>query len=335
MPMRYLSLILVVVGFTLSAWAISVPHLNQAVVPVEDHSSSALKKGLRQAFVAVLIKESGNAHIGDIPLIQNAMRDIQSAVVEYHYVESTDEAGQPQLQLQVTFESNTLFAILREAHQTIWGADRPLVVAMVQGETREVSSQMESMVHQVADQRGVPLVFSSKEVDDVMAQYPDAAILQGHVTPGSTQPWQSEWILSVKGEKTEWQNTGTEIPAVVQTGMMQAVDQLANRYATVTGSTTESSVVVRVKGVSNLDDYATLMKLLKQISIVKDVNLATAGNEDVVYHVVIVGSVAAFKEALNNSPQLTPLSVDVSNSSSDELDYTWKPIPPEDERSAS
>lgn len=119
-----LSLLLVNLCFLSNGFGLVVADYNEARVPVINQNSN-LQPALVEALNQLLIKQSGNSAIATVPSIKKELANADAYVERYTFENTKDTAGRSQQWLHVWFDGQQTQALLRNAHQTIWSADRP------------------------------------------------------------------------------------------------------------------------------------------------------------------------------------------------------------------
>lgn len=296
-----ISLLLLV--FCSVSWAVTVD-LTHATVSVPDQSQSSLNAGMLQGFKQVLVKASGNASVNTLPAIEQAESNIQSYVLSYHF---------DQKQLTLAFDPKAIKQLLAKNGQSYWGANRPQTLVWLNVPSKsgnqfvsDSTDPMAQYLQKLATQSGVPILlpvmdlrdqsaigsdpaswFKADALEKASARYQLTSLLVGQVIQ-RPQGWQGRWLAVVQDEPVQWQtNADTEQEAVAQ-GMAQLANILASQGAVITNG--QQQVTVMVNGLDGLSDYAKVVKYLKGLSVVNQVDLQNMSGDQAILLLGISGS---------------------------------------------
>ncbi|WP_102156656.1 DUF2066 domain-containing protein, partial [Coxiella-like endosymbiont] len=284
---------LIVLLFTDRGIAIEVRDISIAMIPVSDQSPKTFQNSLPQALEQVLIRMSGNTGIMTLPLIQDALPQINNYVEKYSYLAKADKKDGQQLLLRIVFNKRAMRDLLENAHQEIWSVQRPLTMVWVsvpnafQSEILASESQ-NPIIHtikQVAFLRGLPIIFPIMDLEDqtnvalststllsnrqlqiISQRYGIDSILAGVMVVDANGRFQGEWRLFLNGTHYEWQTTGIDLTQVVMHGINRAADMILNQFAIFDKKGIENLITMEVNGVQTLDDYVHMVSLLKHLS---------------------------------------------------------------------
>lgn len=334
------------------AQAVEVHGIDTANIVVQDHSRQSLRKALPQALEQVLVKVSGNPDVITLPTVQNALPKIDNLVESYSYTERTNASGEQELNLQVVFDNDAIKHLLRDAGQAIWGNNRPLTLVWLsvpeEMQTRILSNDSENplvaSVKHFVEQRGIPIIFPSMDLEDrmnmnlsasrlpsreqlekVARRYGVESVLVANVVSVNHGELIGEWELFLKGTPIEWQTSGTDINQVVINGVDRAVDMMVNRLATIESKSMQSSVAMKITGVKNLNDYVHVVATLRQLAPITQVMVNDMSHNTLQLVVHTVSGKEGLIKALENVPLLTAetTSSTAADSVQEDLFYHW------------
>lgn len=339
------------------AQAVEVPGINRADVAVTNQSKATLQQALPKAFAQVLIKMSGNASVMTLPDVQNAAPNPSKLLQSYRYHWRTNDDGQKQLYVQITFDKKALYRILTQANQAIWKSDRPHILVWIKVESRQpfyiLSSTMNN--HLIMDlknnakRRGIPILLPTMDLQDqnyinnnsnqlfdqhklqrIAHRYETAIVLAGHVSAGVGKNWNGQWLLIIKGEPFQWQNVGDSSNAIISTAVDKAVNLMANQMAVIDSKNLQGSVKLEIMNIRNLQDFVKLTHYLKNLAAVSSVSVSDMTNTSVLLNIITAGGQQQLLKALEGSHELTPISANLSiDDRTADLYYRWgkKSIP--------
>lgn len=330
---------------TQTVLAVRLNSLYQAKVPVTSQSAAERNRMLAPGLQQVLIKVSGNPHVLDNPKVKTQLSAGETLMQSFSY--SAAPLTKAYI-LQIDFDPDAINKILRDAGVPIWEQDRPLVLVWLAyqatGHPAEIlasdaANLMPAQFKQIAEQRGVPLIFpvmdvaemSQVSVNDVATpvlptlmnaakRYGSDALLIGNVqqTPtGYTTQW--KWIMGT--EQMNWTIADKDINNVFTTLTAHLADTLASRYASVESNTVQSTLTLKVIGIAQGDDVENLMTYIKHLTPVTDAQLINVENDHVMLSISLRSSPAAFIQALSVGQKLLP----DEHTAPAALIYKWNP----------
>lgn len=322
------------------AQAVIVNNLNTADVPVANQSKAALAKALPQALSEVLVKISGNPGVMTLPSIQNALPNINQYVQSFSYQEKTEINNNKQWYAHIIFDRKGLRKILQKASQPIWGANRPLILVWLtiddqQGE-RVLSSgtknELSQALQKIAAARGLPIllpamdlqdqsyinsntsfIFDQQKLAQAAQRYGVKMVLAGKLTPNATGGLQSQWLLFQSDQQPfQWRSPAQNEIAAVSKAVNDAANTLANQFAMVAGGSLQSTVLLEVMGVNDIDGYAKVVSYLRHLTPVTQVSISAMDHYGLLLEVKTVGGAQELIHAISQGQQMqeipTPLS---------------------------
>ncbi len=325
--------------------------LNVATVPIASRTGKAYQAGLLGAFTKVLIKISGNPSVATIPQIENALPSAKRLLRSYSYQQATDANGQTQLYLIATFDAKAVDQILRNAGQAIW-KNRPLTLVWLKvstaGDTNILSSNdqndLTQALQQAAAQRGISLLLPTMDLQDqsfinttspqkfdlnnlqkIAQRYNVPAILAGDITKADDGNWQAQWVLLINGSPQEWQASANSQAALMAAGINNTADTLASQFAALDNQNLQSVVKIAVSNVSDLDDYAKVLRYLKRLPSVSKVSVSDMSDNGLLLQVSITGNLQTFQNTLHSRKKLIAIQPATTTVSPDAMLYfRWR-----------
>lgn len=272
--------------------AAQVKGLYQASIPVADRSDAERKRAVADGFLQVLVRVSGDSTVAFQETVQAAQGSAERYVVQYGYeTRSETVAGSAGVYLNIQFDANGINNLLRRNSLPLWSSNRPRILvwmAWEQGLDRELvnSNSMPGpfqMLQDEARRRGVSLRFADFDADDqalvslgdIWGMFPEPVL-------AASQRYQTPVVLMAKVRETA---TAIQINGMLQldgqpvwleiargdvaSGLRQLVDQVVDkvgaRYALVTNGGAGEQIVLDVRDVSGLNDYAALTRYLDSL----------------------------------------------------------------------
>ena len=323
----------------------SVPHLFRARASLV---FAALVLALAMAWIAAPAWAARTARVYEVdikgeaagPAVQDAMRRVLvratgrrdaaadpafGALVSdaARYVQSSRKAASGST--VVVFDGAAVEQAITSAGRAVWEPERPFTLVVfhpaLSGQALE-AARVE--LEKAADARGLPINLAPVAVvDSTGAELPRDTVLQGAQrvggdavlvarsdNPSATGLWQ--WTLQTQFGSESW--TGA-----LDAGVNGAVDALVRAQESSAGIA-ELQALVQVNGVSTLNDYAAVGRLLESIPGQKRVSLAETNGSTAIFSVLVRGGADTVDRALGSSPRLSR-----GGSQNGQLLYTYRP----------
>ena len=294
-----------------SAWAARTVRVYEV-----DIKGEAAGPAVQEAMRRVLIRATGRRDAGTDPafglLVTEASR----------YVQSTRKGAAGGT--VVVFDGAAVEQAITSAGRTVWSRERPFTFVVfspaLSGAAVEAAR---AELEKAAEARGLPINLAPLSVADssgvdvpreqlvqTAARMGGDAVLVARTDNPTAGNWQ--WTLQTPFGSESW--TGG-----LDAGINGAVDALS-RAQEATAGIAELEAVVQVAGVSTLNDYAAVSRLLEGIPGQKKVSLAESNGTTATFNVLVRGGADTVDRALGNSARLAR-----SGSSNGQLLYTYRP----------
>jgi len=330
--------------YTVSVQAVIVPSLYEAQLPAADFSDQARQQVFSGALQQVLIKVSGNVAIATLPEIQSKLESADSLVSSYDYVENDSK-----ILLDVKFNHQGVQQILRDAKQALWGNNRPLILVWLDvddGNSDNIlASNSDSFVVSVlksnADRLGLPIVlpmmdlqdFNSVSMQDIKQtnlpvvqtasqRYGVNTVLVGYIFKSPQTSWQSKWTLLTNGNTENWDIVGKDIEQILTKATNNVASTLAAQFAILNDNALQTQLTVLVTGVTDLDEYAAVVKYLHSLNTVADIELVNVSPNYVKFQVTSIDGTQGLTDAIDYSNKLITIQPVIEDTKAD-LFYHW------------
>jgi hypothetical protein len=330
----------------LGARAATIDDLYLYEVPVTDEQASSREAALALAFKGVVARLIGK-RANEIPVnLANEARRATEYVQQFRYVSlsarrSTATGARTRQALSVRFDPSAMERLIVDAGLPIWGRTRPSVLvwaALDDGRARAFASSeadqgITAAVRAVARQRGIPLLAPLLDVQD-MAQlklanlwggfeapllaasrrYQADTIVALRVLPEGGR-WTSRWTFVGGGMTDSWQASGNTPANAAAAGANVLADKVSSAFAP-QASDSDTTIVIRVRGVSSLTDYARATDYLTKLDSVREFGIRSVEADMVEYQIAVFGGLAQFDRVvtLGNVLERAPGSVSVAAS---------------------
>jgi len=311
-------------GWQSEAIAVEVPTLYTAQVPFDSRARDARKRAYELALAEILSRVSGSELGSNKSAIREIFPNPASYVMQYR-------AGGNET-LWVSFDGQAIEQTLRDAGQTVWGADRPLTLVWLavdwgqgsreiiaaddpdrsQDRSRSIdrNKRLRERVLAAAERRGLPLVFplldsidlQSVEFSDVWGGFDERIIEASQrydvdsILIGRIRPSSSRrenWTYFFSGDERSWNG-----PPEAAVG--QVADLLATEFAS-GGNAPVRSVALSVAGIGSVEAFGDLQSLLADVSLIENFVITSVAGDRVSYRVDVRGGADRLSRALRFS----------------------------------
>ena len=318
------AVILTLLTLSLPVGAVDVPTLYTTEVPYDREARDGRGDAYEAALKTVLLRVSGSELANSPHIIEELFPNPASYVMQFRSGANST--------LWVSFDGEAIEQTLRDAGQTVWGADRPLTLVWLavdwgQGQREIVGADdpdrsrdqsrsidrnrlVRERVLEVAERRGLPLVFPLLDTTDLqMVTFTDIWGGFDEMILNASERYDANSILigrirPASSQRSRWTYyfAGSETP---MTGTPEAVvgqvaDLLASEFA-VGGDMPIEAVALNVSGVVSLDAYGTVQKMLGDVSLIENFAVTEVSGDRVSYQVDVRGGADRLSRALRFS----------------------------------
>lgn len=263
---------------SLPVFAETVSNLYQVREPVSAQSPEERTRATQAALETLVIRLTGDAKAAQGSGLAEVRKDPQQIISQYGY-----EAGPPQ-SLLVDFDPVSTDRALRQAGLSLWGSNRPAILAWWLNDAVDGSSLVgdgqssAEPLRRAADHRGLPLRLPLADLSeqlvatpatlegndaaplkDVSERYGADALLAVHAREDNGQ-WQGKWHLWLGDQREQGTASGASQEAMADAVLLQVSQRLAPRFVAKPGTST--GLTLNVQGM-NLERYAQLNRLLE------------------------------------------------------------------------
>ncbi len=296
--------------------AVVVPRLYEASAPSGGPRDPARKAAFAAALKTVAVRTSGRRDAGE-RLSPAALADAGRLVQRF--------GDNPDGTLQVGFDRTSIDRLLAQNDLPVWGSERPVTLVWLSieeanGQQNWVGSQTvmpESRVlQQVADLRGLPLVWPVMDAEDrqlaaalgnpdqadtrlatLASRYRADAVLVGRARRGTGNDLAVRWTLHFGA-------TNADASGSVPEGVHFAADQLAGLFAAANGA--EQSLIVDVAAVTDLKAYAETLNYLESLTLVRSAAVEHVNGDTVRFRLQVRGDAGLLARAVRLGTRLAP-----------------------------
>src|SRR3990167_694648 len=330
----------------LPVWAVKMSGLYQVALPIASQSDGLLVEAVRQGFIQVLTRVSGDLSIASNAVIAPTLGHVMDYVQEYRYTPSGDTRAAAFI-LHVRYDAPFINQLLNKAGVDYWKESRPLILVWLAVTNADnVTDMVSEDVHpdilkamQTQGERsGLQLIFpmmDSADMDLVSAativnrnvvtlkeagkRYAPEAMLIGHIKAGA--PFETgQWQLVVNATQSDFETEGTTISQLTGAALNQVTQKLSKHVTAKSADVPERWLTLAVESIVEKSDLAALVQYLKQLSLGRKVQLLSVTGTRVEMDVLVNGSPAMFQQAAEAGLHLELISEDEENET---LMYDW------------
>lgn len=263
---------------SLASHAETVKSLYQVREPVTSQTPDERDQATQRALDTLVLRLTGDPKAAQNPGLADIRKDPQQIISQYGF-----DAGPPEV-LKVDFDPASTGQALRRAGLSLWGANRPSILAWWLNDSTEGSSLVgdgqssAEPLRRAAQHRGLPLRLPLADLSeqlvataptlegtdatplrDASERYNADALLAVHAREEAGQ-WQAKWHLWLGDQKEAGSVQGADQAALADAVMLAVNQRLAPRFVVKPGASGEQ--LLEVQGMS-LERYATLGRLLE------------------------------------------------------------------------
>lgn len=321
--------------------------LYKASIAVRDQSTSELNRGFDRALHSVLTKLTGQAvTVQYADLIDRP--DFLIAQYDYELIDDASEAQNANLEdvtdttpyqywLHVTFSAERILSLLREIDVPYWAGTRPnmLFWLVVQDGRNEAilseadDSALNKIVAGVSQRYALPVTLPLMDLEDRAAIKPiDIKGSSRQRIERASRRYKADYVLSATlrfdgftwsvswsmrhndQEPWVWRTRGQSMRDAIDEGFSKLAVRLVSAASDTAGGDTRGTQSVYVSGIRTLSDYAALLKHLKALPSVTDVQVVRVTRDVAQFSLKIKGGAVRNEIVQNNWLEFAP-QVDV------------------------
>lgn len=319
--------------------AAEVKGLYEAEMLVPDQSRGERGMAMSAALAEVVAKVSGRPDARLQPKVSRAISRPAQLLQQYRYRSLPNDMpmdgvlGDDPQRVFFRFDKRAVDKLLRDSGLPVWGATRPSVLAWIAVEDAgrryllgaDDAEALRLLVEEEANRRGLPLLLPLLDLQDqqqvgfadvwgrfrepvlqASRRYQTEALLMGRMYRLPDEGWQAEWWIVEDTESESWQSAGVLPVEVVADGMAVALDWLAGRYAGQGVQGEEGQLLVTVRELRNLADFARVERYLQSLQQVAQVSARQVTRDRVDFVLVLEGPPEGIAQTIALGQLLVP-----------------------------
>ena len=304
--------------------------LYRAVVSVEDRSEDTRSDAIETAGKQVLTRVTGYRDPDAREEMEAVMDRLEGLVDSFRYTTDDDD----ELKLEVQFDSDALDRAIRDAEAPLWGRERPRTLvwlAIRDGGERELLTEEEARERapellEVAEARGLPLLFPIMDIEDrsavsfadvwggfdeevleASARYASNAILIARAERAAGDRWSARWNLYEPDGDIRWRSDSGDRGQVLAEGLHEAADRFAAQFAVIGDVDADERIELRIRELERLEDYVEVERYLRDMTPVENVRLESLERDTAVFSLAVRGGRHSLDQAIRLGSRLVPV----------------------------
>jgi hypothetical protein len=315
--------------------AVEVDGLYQAAVQVSDRSANERKRAIQDGFKDILVRVSGSSLIANQDQVVEAQADADRFVVQYGYQTRELPALDRDKPIKATFlsvkyDAAAINQFLRRGGNPIWSSNRPKIVlwgAFSGTNGRQLLggnelADLQAAVQSQADRRGLPVqlpLYDNEDLSlvragDIWGMFIDPVIMasqryQGDVVAlakiaqrGGTV--QIKAAVSIEGRQQWWDVSASTVDDAIALYMDQLADRVGETYAVLVSQDIGEQVILDIKGVDRLQDFARLDEYLQDLIAIRLLHLNQLQGNRLQYRVTLESNLDALQQSIRLDKKL-------------------------------
>lgn len=326
------------------AWAVKVSGLYEAEMIVPSQSQDVRSEAIKKGFVKVLTKVTGNQDVEKNRRIRDDINRADYYVQEFSY--SSPSMNRASYKLFVQFNQSDIKRLLNKAGLDYWGEMRPLIlvwlVTIEDGNLHilgtDTPGNLLSTFKQEGERFGLPLIFPVMDIADMnligpesvrkadlerlrtaAVRYTPDALLIGTMQRGGNG-YEAHWNL-VLGEKVwDWSITASSEKSAIANILDDVSQVLSKRYEAAISDVPAKKINIEVTNIEDRSELVQVMRYLKKLTPVKNVELEQVNGDSVELSVMVRGDMSTLEENVTIGQKLMLKSQDAEQN---KMVYEW------------
>ncbi len=307
-----------------TVFAIEIPTLYTAEVKLDpeadDPRSAAYKRGLWE----IVMRVTGSELSTDAPLLDDLFPNPARYVLQFR--QGADET------LSISFDGAAIENVLRNAGETVWGADRPLTLVWLavdwgEGEREIIAADdpervadaarsidrnrlLRERMQETASRRGIPIAFPLLDTEDLQnVRFTDIWGGFDEQLLRASRRYQANSILvgRVRAGALQMNRWTYYLGGIRETwsgepenAVHLLADALAAEFA-FSGNAPLETVTLNIAGIDSVRAYGTIQRYLENLSLIEDFEVHTVSGDEIRYEVRLRGGSTRLRRALEIS----------------------------------
>lgn len=326
--------------------------LFQSEISVKDRSQREWNAGIKKALINTLIKVSGNSKIESLPELKQ-LPHLSSLIQSFSYRRKSIYGKLNQLHIVVNFDQLEIKKLLKNIHQPLWSNQRPATLIWLARQNNNSNpeiiskdSQDETMImlNSTADRRGISVKLPNVDLDDISKisgndvwkfntsiineaskRYGTESYLAVRTYFDDDQYWHATCLWVADGINLQWTLTDKDFQDLVANVINRLADEMAAQFVSNDHGNQNNQLLIRVIGLSGIDDYSKVINYLHKLPQVKDIDVSGIEAGAAVLAINYRGDEQNLTNAIKNAidHQLQPVD-DIELLNNDDVAFIYK-----------
>lgn len=311
----------------------AIRYFSEIVIPTSSSGETGPQQSLPEAEVQLSADENSDGLMPD----PDRQEQVAPTTAEQRFIE-------------VEFSSVLIERMLADAQIPLWDSNRPsvLIWMALQDEsgsrslmTSDINNDIIEYIQDFADARGLPVLFPVLDFEDrrnlsedlvwrldeqairtASLRYGADSILTGRLHFTSSGELVGLWQFQFQGDTEIFDGFSTDLEDYLNAPLERITARLAQYFAILPGADLAASVILRVDGISDLQDYSALVAYVGGLGLVDSVATSQVAGERLELRLGLVGDPQQLYELIALDRDLLPIESSMGVSSG-LLHYRW------------
>ncbi len=182
---------------------------------------------------------------------------------------------------------------------------------------------LQQIISEQAKQRGLPIILPLMDLEDSINitvtdvwgrfvqpirlasnRYNHDAIVAAQILK-TEEGWFSNWLMLHKDRTISWELQAESLESSLKIGVDTIADQLANQYGVFEDSLLHNELLISVRNISSLKEYAALMDYLQSLTSIHAVNIAKVQPNQLHLRITLIGERESMLQEISLNNQLS------------------------------
>lgn len=311
----------------------AIRYFSETVIPTSSSGETGPQQSLPEAEVQLSADENSDGLMPD----PDRQEQVAPTTAEQRFIE-------------VEFSSVLIERMLADAQIPLWDSNRPsvLIWMALQDEsgsrslmTSDINNDIIEYIQEFADARGLPVLFPVLDFEDrrnlsedlvwrldeqairtASLRYGADSILTGRLHFTSSGELVGLWQFQFQGDTEIFDGFSTDLEDYLNAPLERITARLAQYFAILPGADLAASVILRVDGISDLQDYSALVAYVGGLGLVDSVATSQVAGERLELRLGLVGDPQQLYELIALDRDLLPIESSMGVRSG-LLHYRW------------
>lgn len=349
--LRTLLLLLITTVPVAQLQALPVQGLYQEEIAVANQSDQERHRAYRDAFVSVVTKVTGETRWLEHPQVASALNSSDRFVAEVSF-RSGGTTSQQAGQFDVRFDQSLIDNLLESANIPVWDVNRASVLLWVTVQDTSGRRTMlgSSAEHQLLDQvrlfsdnRAVPVLIPLLDLEDrqivsvdrawaldadalrrAANRYAADSVLAGRILITAAGDIVGFWQFLFRDEVQIFDHISNDQASYMEVPLDRAAVTLAGYFGLVASEfEREDQVLMRVDGISDLQNHTRLLQYLESLSVVRQVTVSALRADSLELNLKLVGTGQTLTDFISLGRDLEPVNFEPGQQVGELLHYRW------------